>query len=87
MDTSKFFESQDDLSFENYFKKTHQNWSKDSLASVRAILHHYVNDVKDHQQQGNHATTRLKISYNVSSLRLLEMLQLLLIVVLNRMQN
>ncbi|CAO3658407.1 unnamed protein product [Rhizopus stolonifer] len=69
MDTSEFFESQDDLSFENYLKKTHQNWSRDSLASVRTILQRYINDVKNQQRQGNSATTHLKISYKDVEMR------------------
>ncbi|KAG2230843.1 hypothetical protein INT48_003996 [Thamnidium elegans] len=68
MDTSKFFKPQNDLSFENYLKTTHNDWLKDSLASVRAILHDYVKDVKDQQRQQNHATTRLKTSYNDAEL-------------------
>ncbi|KAI8051807.1 hypothetical protein BDF21DRAFT_177271 [Thamnidium elegans] len=69
MDTSKFFKPQNDLSFENYLKTTHNDWLKDSLASVRAILHDYVKDVKDQQRQQNHATTRLKTSYNDEELK------------------
>ncbi|KAG1447006.1 hypothetical protein G6F56_009395 [Rhizopus delemar] len=47
---------------------THEDWSKDSLASVRAILKNYVKDVKMLQQQKNQATTRLKISYSDAEL-------------------
>jgi len=66
---------------------THENWSKDSLASVRAILKDYVTDVKMYKQQQYPKTSRLKTIYKVSLLQLLEILQLLLIAMSNRMQN
>ncbi|KAI8083968.1 uncharacterized protein B0P05DRAFT_570386 [Gilbertella persicaria] len=69
MDTSKFFETQNDLSFENYFRTTHENFPKDSLASARSILHDYIKDVKYQQRQQNHATARLKTSYNDEDLK------------------
>lgn len=74
MNTSEFFESQNDISFENYLEMTHGNWSKDSLASARAILKDYVKDVKTHQQQQNPKFSRLKTTYSVNLPRLLEML-------------
>ncbi|CAO3615054.1 unnamed protein product [Mucor hiemalis] len=69
MSTSEFFESQNDISFENYLKVTPENRSKDSLASVRAILKEYVKEVKKHQQQHNPKFSRLKTTYSDAELK------------------
>ncbi|KAI8636023.1 hypothetical protein BD408DRAFT_426789 [Parasitella parasitica] len=47
---------------------THENWPKDSLASVRAILQEYINDVKMLQKQQDQAARRLKTSYKDAEL-------------------
>ncbi|KAG1120564.1 hypothetical protein G6F42_012718 [Rhizopus arrhizus] len=47
---------------------THENWSKDSLASVRAILKDYVTDVKMYKQQQYPKTSRLKTIYKDAEL-------------------
>lgn len=64
MNTSEFFE--------NYLEMTHENWAKDSLASVRTILKYYITDVKMHQRQQNPKTSRAKTVYKVSLRQLLE---------------
>ncbi|CAO3640924.1 unnamed protein product [Mucor fragilis] len=61
MNTSEFFE--------NYLEMTHENWAKDSLASVRTILKDYITDVKMHQRQQNPKTSRAKTVYKNAELQ------------------